>query len=82
MTSTFLSFVPDRPGHDFRYALDNAKIERELGWRPETKFEVGLRQTIDWYLGNTDWWRPLKARLSRESAGFWTEASPTLHLTR
>ncbi len=76
-TSTFLSFVPDRPGHDFRYALDNAKIQRELGWRPETRFEDGLSRTVDWYREHPDWWRPLKERLSRESAGFWTDSSPT-----
>ena len=71
-TSTFLSFVPDRPGHDFRYALDNAKIQSELGWRPETNFDDGLRRTVNWYRENSNWWRPLKERLSRESKGFWT----------
>ena len=72
-----IEFVPDRPGHDFRYALDNAKIRRELDWRPETEFEDGLSRTVDWYRRNTDWWRPLKERLSRESRGFWTgPASP------
>ena len=69
---SWLAFVPDRPGHDFRYALDNAKIERELGWRPETRFEDGLSRTVDWYREHPDWWRPLKERLTRESAGFWT----------
>ena len=73
-TSSWLEFVPDRPGHDFRYALDNAKITRELGWQPETNFEVGLSRTVDWYREHPDWWRPLKERLSRESRGFWTGA--------
>jgi dTDP-glucose 4,6-dehydratase len=73
----WIDYVPDRPGHDFRYALDNAKIQSELGWRPETRFEEGLSRTVDWYRENSDWWRPLKERLSRESKGFWTGSSPT-----
>jgi len=67
-----VEYVPDRPGHDFRYALDNAKIGRELGWRPQTRFEDGLSRTVDWYREHPVWWRPLKARLGRESQGFWT----------
>jgi len=54
------SFVPDRPGHDYRYAVDNRKIRRELGWRPTTDFGDGLRRTIRWYLANREWcvgWR-------------------------
>jgi dTDP-glucose 4,6-dehydratase len=50
-----IRFVTDRPGHDRRYAIDPAKIKRELGWQPEVKFEAGLRQTIEWYLSNPDW---------------------------
>ncbi len=69
-----IEYVPDRPGHDFRYALDNAKIGRELGWRPQTRFEDGLSRTVDWYREHPDWWKPLKARLTRESRGFWTGA--------
>jgi dTDP-glucose 4,6-dehydratase len=69
-----IEYVPDRPGHDFRYALDNAKIVRDLGWRPETGFEDGLRRTVDWYREHPDWWRPLKERLARSSRGFWTGA--------
>jgi len=75
LTSTWLEFVADRPGHDFRYALDNAKIRRELGWQPETRFEDGLRRTVDWYREHSEWWHPLKARLPRESSGFWTSQS-------
>jgi dTDP-glucose 4,6-dehydratase len=71
-TNVFIEFVPDRPGHDFRYALDNAKIGAELDWRPEIRFEVGLRRTVDWYREHVEWWQPLKRRLARESAGFWT----------
>ncbi len=51
--------VPDRPGHDFRYSLDSTKISRELGWKPTTRFEKGLRETIQWYQQNEWWWKPL-----------------------
>ncbi len=71
-SDAWLEYVPDRPGHDFRYALDNAKTTRELGWRPEIRFEDGLGRTVDWYREHADWWRPLKERLTRESGGFWT----------
>jgi len=67
-----IEYVADRPGHDFRYAIDNAKVERELGWRPDVSFEDGLRNTVDWYLEHSEWWRPLKSRLVRENRGFWT----------
>ncbi len=50
-----IRFVTDRPGHDFRYAIDSGKIQRELGWRPETGFDEGLASTIDWYLDHLDW---------------------------
>ncbi len=49
------TFVPDRPGHDRRYAIDAAKIRRELGWQPLETFESGLARTLDWYLANPDW---------------------------
>lgn len=54
--------VPDRPSHDQRYAIDPAKIERELGWRPQCDFTTGIARTIDWYKHHEDWWKPLKAR--------------------
>jgi dTDP-glucose 4,6-dehydratase len=57
-----IEFVADRPGHDRRYAIDASKMERELGWRPETDFEAGLARTVDWYLANEWWWRPLRAQ--------------------
>lgn len=60
-----IEFVKDRPGHDFRYALETDKI-RELGWEPDTDFTRGLSETIRWYLENEDWWRPLKDRAFRE----------------
>jgi dTDP-glucose 4,6-dehydratase len=55
-----ISFVSDRPGHDRRYAIDCAKAERDLGWRPRESFETGLARTIDWYLANDWWWRPIR----------------------
>jgi dTDP-glucose 4,6-dehydratase len=55
-----ITFVKDRPGHDARYAIDCVKIERELGWRPRQSFESGIAATIDWYLANDWWWRPLR----------------------
>lgn len=55
-----ISFVTDRPGHDFRYAIDAGKVERELGWKPLETFESGLRRTVEWYLDNEAWWRDQK----------------------
>jgi len=49
--------VPDRPGHDLRYAIDASKIERELGWAPQETFESGIRKTVEWYLANEGWWK-------------------------
>ena len=54
-----IEFVADRPGHDFRYAIDGSKVEAELGWAPKLTLEEGLAKTVDWYLANKDWWRPL-----------------------
>jgi dTDP-glucose 4,6-dehydratase len=52
---SLISFVTDRPGHDWRYAIDPAKIESELGWRPRETFETGMRRTVTWYLENGAW---------------------------
>lgn len=52
-----ITFVTDRPGHDVRYAIDAAKIARELGWMPEETFETGMRKTVQWYLANQPWWQ-------------------------
>lgn len=52
---SLIEFVPDRPGHDLRYAMDTRKIENELGWRPSHTLESGLRKTVEWYLTHTDW---------------------------
>lgn len=55
-------YVEDRLGHDLRYAIDPTKLETELGWKPEYTFETGIEETIQWYLANEDWWRPLQER--------------------
>lgn len=55
-----IAFVPDRPGHDRRYAIDCSRIETELGWRASESFETGLEKTVDWYLANEWWWRPIR----------------------
>lgn len=52
-----ITFVTDRPGHDVRYAIDAAKIERELGWTPDETFESGMRKTVQWYLAHEVWWK-------------------------
>jgi dTDP-glucose 4,6-dehydratase len=54
-----ITFVADRPGHDRRYAMDIAKIQRELGWQPRESFDSGLRKTVSWYLANRWWWEPI-----------------------
>lgn len=56
------TYVEDRLGHDLRYAIDPTKLETELGWKPQYTFETGIIETIDWYLANENWWRPLKER--------------------
>ena len=57
---SMIQYVEDRKGHDRRYALDSTKIESELGWKPGTDFEEGLRKTVEWYVENNEWWRKLK----------------------
>ena len=57
-----IEYVEDRKGHDFRYSLDWTKINSELGYEPQVKFEEGLRETIQWYRDNEAWWKPLKNR--------------------
>lgn len=54
-----IKFVPDRPGHDFRYAINAGKIKDELGWSPSVSWNEGFEQTIDWYLSHKNWWVPL-----------------------
>ena len=57
-----IEYVEDRKGHDFRYSVDWSKINRELGYEPQVKFEDGLKETINWYRDNEAWWKPLKKR--------------------
>lgn len=57
-----ITFVTDRPGHDARYAIDPTRIREELGWRPSVTVEEGLKKTVEWYLDNEAWWRPLQER--------------------
>jgi len=68
-----IKFVQDRPGHDMRYSLDSSKLKK-LGWLPQYDLDLGLKKTVDWYLENETWWRPLKNKLEpRYSQGFWGE---------
>jgi len=67
--SELINFVQDRPGHDHRYAIDSAKITRQLGWQAEVGFEAGLRRTIEWYLSNPEW----VDQASSGSYGEWIE---------
>jgi dTDP-glucose 4,6-dehydratase len=71
--ANLIKFVPDRPGHDKRYAIDAGKLERELGWRPAETFESGLRKTVKWYLDNRTWWeRVLSGAYQGERLGLAT----------
>ena len=58
-TSSKIEFVRDRPGHDWRYAVDDSLIRDKLEWEPKVSFESGIESTIEWYIKNEDWWRPL-----------------------
>ncbi len=60
---TLIEFVTDRPGHDARYAIDATKLETELGWRAEETFDTGIVKTVEWYLANEWWWRPLRDKV-------------------
>jgi len=70
-TDSLLTFVPDRPGHDRRYAIDARKIETELGFVPAERFETGIRRTVDWYLANEAWWRGVMSGAYREWIHAW-----------
>ena len=61
-----ITYVQDRPGHDFRYAIDAAKIEQELGWIPNESFKTGIRETVQWYLDNETWWKAIQDNSYRQ----------------
>ena len=67
---SLITYVTDRKGHDMRYAIDPAKIHKELGWLPETKFTDGIRKTIQWYLSNRKWWQDI---LSGEYQNYYSQ---------
>ncbi len=75
---TLKQYVPDRPGHDRRYLLDHGKIERELGWRPQTSFESGLRDVVDWYKRRRAWWEPKRDALRALDEAGWAERQPAI----
>jgi dTDP-glucose 4,6-dehydratase len=54
-SAKLITYVKDRPGHDLRYAIDAAKLNKTLGWKPSLRFEEGLKKTVEWYLENQDW---------------------------
>jgi len=62
---SLISFVPDRLGHDRRYAIDSSFVQRELDWKPLRSFKEGLGETIQWYIDNPSWWQPLLERTGR-----------------
>jgi dTDP-glucose 4,6-dehydratase len=62
---SLISFVPDRLGHDRRYAIDSSFAQRELDWKPRRSFREGLDETIQWYSDNPSWWQPLLERAGR-----------------
>lgn len=62
---SFIKYVKDRPGHDRRYAVDWRKINKELKWKPKHDFEKWLKVTVEWYINNQDWWRPLKKKAEK-----------------
>ena len=68
-----IAYVDDRPGHDWRYSLDAGKV-RELGWAPAHDFDSGLAETIAWYRGHQDWWRPMKPRGANRTLDHGTSA--------
>lgn len=63
--ASLIRFVADRPGHDWRYAIDSSRIRRELGWTPAETFESGIARTVRWYLENRDWWASIRGSVYR-----------------
>jgi dTDP-glucose 4,6-dehydratase len=77
-----IRFVPDRPGHDKRYAMDASKLARELGWRPRESFESGLAHTVRWYIDNRAWWSRRRAVYGGERLGLRDSAPAESGVTR
>lgn len=67
---SLIKYVKDRPGHDMRYAIDPEKLETELGWKPQYTFDTGIKQTIQWYLDNEEWWKNI---ISGEYRNYFSE---------
>jgi dTDP-glucose 4,6-dehydratase len=70
MPESLKTIVPDRPGHDRRYLLDSSKLRLDLGWVPEIDWDEGLRETVEWYAENREWWKPLKDRAPVEETAW------------
>ena len=66
---SLIKYVKDRPGHDRRYAIDSSKVHNELGWKPAQKFESALKETVEWYLSNEEWWKKI---ISGEYQNYYT----------
>ena len=62
---SLIEFVEDRLGHDFRYAIDSSRINKDLNWAPMIDLHIGLKQTINWYISNQEWWEPLIDKVKR-----------------
>lgn len=67
--TNLIEFVEDRPGHDFRYAINASKIKNELNWHPSENFQSGLRKTISWYLNNEEWIQDLERKYKQSRLG-------------
>jgi dTDP-glucose 4,6-dehydratase len=80
---SLITYVSDRPGHDHRYAIDPTKLESELGWKPRVTFGAGLKSTVDWYLANEAWWRPIRDGIySGERIGVLGDVAGETHAVR
>ena len=65
-----ITFVDDRPGHDYRYAIDASKIQKELNWKPKISFKTGIKKTVEWYLNNLNWCKNIEDKnYQRERLG-------------